>query len=93
MAIDPDDPMVRTAVFGKQVEDFLHGEIGQYLVKRAEAEVEKDIEKLKNTSPLFVFAIMKLQHRIELWEGVQQQLADAIMDGQQAMRILEGDDE
>ena len=44
--IDPDEPLVRTAVFGKQVEDFLTSDIGDYLLQKAKHEEADAIEAL-----------------------------------------------
>ena len=33
MRLDPEDPKVRWATFGRQVEDFLTGDIGDYLLR------------------------------------------------------------
>ena len=91
--LDPEDPAVRTAVFGKVVEDFLVSDVGKSLASYAKDRIEEKTEKLKKIWPLRVFTIMKLQNEIELWEGFQQCLANAIMDGQQAMNVLQGDAE
>jgi hypothetical protein len=90
--LDPDDPVVRTAVKGKVVEDFLTSDVGKILIEYAKRSVDKSTEELKIVSPLRIFKVMKLQHHIEVWEGFQQALADAIMDGLNAMKIIEGDE-
>ncbi len=90
--LDPNDPVVRTAVQGKVVEDFLTSDIGKMLARYAQECVDKSTEELKTISPLRVFKVMKLQHHIEMWEGFQQCLANAIMDGENAMNILQGDE-
>lgn len=89
--LDPNDPVVRTAVLGKVVEDFLVSDVGKILTTRAKAEVDKSTEELKTISPLRIFRVMKLQHRIEVWEGFQQELAEAIMNGESATELLEED--
>ena len=90
--LDPDDPIVRTAVIGKVVEDFLTSDVGKILTELAKAHVDKSTEELKLVSPLRVFRVMKLQHNIEVWEGFQKALADAIMDGLSATNLLQGDE-
>ena len=90
--LDPEDPVVRTAVLGKVVEDFLTSDVGRVLTEYAKTEVDKSTDELKLVSPLRVFRVMKLQHRIEVWEGFQKALANVIMDGLNATKILEGDD-
>lgn len=82
-----------TAIFGKQIENFLSDDVGRYLVKSAEIKAEHAIEELKKISPFNIFNIYRLQHKIEFWEDVQQHLANAIIDGKQALAIIEGKDD
>ena len=84
--------LLETAVFGKQVENFLEGDIGKYLVKRAEEQAEESIEKLKHVNPWSIFArrkVQELQNKIWVAESIQQWLADAVIDGLQATNLLE----
>jgi len=90
--LNPEDPVVRTAVLGKVVEDFLTSDVGRILTELAKSHVDKSTEELKLVSPLRFFMVMKLQHNIEVWEGFQKALADAIMDGLHATDLLEGED-
>ena len=92
MKLDPDDPIVRTAVKGKIVEEFLTSDVGKLLTDRARVEIDKATDELKTVWPLRVFKVLTLQHKIEVWEGFQQTLAEVIMEGENAMKILEGDD-
>ena len=85
-----DDP-VETAVFGKQVEDFLSGEIGRFLVSNAEREVDAAVEALKRCDPIDANRIRDLQAIIWRGENFQRWLAEAIMNGQQALSLLEGE--
>lgn len=93
MKLDPNDPIVETAVFGKEVENFLGGNIGRYLVERAEKQAEEATDLLKKVSPWRRRRIQQLQNRIAVAESVQQWLADAIMDGISATRSLEANDD
>lgn len=79
------------AIFGKQVEDFLGTDIAKYLVKRAEAEEEEAMDQLKIADPSDFNTIRKLQNRIVVVESIQQWLADAIVEGQHALAIIEGE--
>lgn len=90
---DPDDPIIRTAVFGKQVEDFLTGDIGEYLVKRAKNEIDNAVEKLKKINPRANRSIQTLQNQIKVCESIAGWLGDAVISGQQAMKVIEGKDE
>lgn len=86
-----DDPLLERAVFGKEVENFLHTRIGKYLVRRAEEEAEEATERLKHTAAWRTRRIRELQNQIQVAESVQQWLADAVMDGIQAKNLLEGE--
>ena len=90
--LDPNDPTVRSAVFGKQVEEFLNTDVGKYLVQQAEHEAAEAIEALKTTWPWRTRRIRELQNRIWVAEHFQKWLGDAIVAGQQSMKFLEGDE-
>jgi len=91
--IDPNDPLVQTAVFGQQVEQFLSGDIGKYLVRRAENEAEQAADALKTVHPWRTRRIRELQNTIWVAERVQKWLGEAILDGRQALNVLEGVDD
>lgn len=61
----------RAIDFGFQVEAFIQGEIGQYLVKRAEGEVAQAVEELKQVNPHEYQAIALIQNRIRVAESIQ----------------------
>jgi hypothetical protein len=90
--LNPEDPVVRTAVFGRQVEDFVNGDIGRFVTKRADDEINECLDKLKVTRPSTQAAIQhieSLQSRIAVCERVIAWLAEAITEGHQAMNIIE----
>ena len=84
-----EEPLVETAIFGMEVQEFLGSNVGKYLVKRAEAEAEEANEKLKRVFPLRWRRIMQLQNEIYRAESIQRWLGDAIVDGASANRIIE----
>lgn len=86
--LDPENPDVRRAVFGRQVELFLESDIGQYLTQCAATEVEEATEKLKQVDPEDPRAIRALQFKIHLAESVIGWLADAINSGKQSQEML-----
>lgn len=90
--LDPDDPLVRTATFGKQVEDFLDTDIGKYLVGRAEQECNEALDKLKVVSSWRRRRIRDLQAQVWRAEAFQQWLGNAIVEGQHALQMLQEDD-
>jgi hypothetical protein len=86
--IDPDDPKVRWATFGKQVEDFLTSDIGDYLLKSARRQELEAVEQLKHVSPWRRRKIIQLQNRILVSESIQTWLGDAVAAGQAAMEQI-----
>lgn len=78
----------RAIDFGFQVEAFLQSEIGQYLIKRSDAQVAEAVESLKRVDPENVSQVRALQHNIHVAENVQYWLADAIQAGQNAQDQL-----
>lgn len=91
--LDPNDPQVRTAVFGEQVQDFLKSEIGDYLIKRAEQELHQAIEQLKKADPANAAAISQIQNKIELLEGFEAWLGSAVQAGLNAIRALDNEED
>lgn len=91
--LDPDDPQVRTAVFGREVEDFLSSPIGDYLIKRAEKALAVSIEQLKTADVDTTHTIIRLQERIRLLENFEGWLGAAVEDGHMAIKALDGEEE
>jgi hypothetical protein len=89
MQLDPDDPKVRDAAFGRQVEYFLESDVGRYLVKRARDESETAVEELKDVNP-FVHPenIVEIQFRAKLADFIIVWLGDAIAAGEGATEQL-----
>lgn len=76
----------KTIDFGMGVEAFLKSEVGQYLIKRAEDQVEESVEELKNVDPTKPDDIRRIQHDIRVAESIQYWLAEAIQAGINAQR-------
>lgn len=91
--LDPNDPQVRTAVFGQQVQEFLQGEIGTFLIRQAERELVQTIEALKKISPELSQSIAQLQNKIQLLEGFEAWLGNAVQDGLNAIRTIDNEEE
>lgn len=92
MQFNIENPFVRTAVFGKQVEEFLKTDIGKYLVSRAEEEVEIAARQLKRVAPWRTTKIRALQNQILTAERFQMWLGNAVADGHQALNLLENEE-
>ena len=88
MSLDPEDPKVRWATFGKQVEYFLQSEIGSYLVKRAKDESEEAFETFKTADPFDGAKIAGLQAKARTADAVMTWLGDAIAAGESATEQL-----
>lgn len=90
---DVGDPLVKSAVFGAQVQQFLDSDVGQYLLSRTEQEREEAIEELSKVSPWRRRRITHLQNKVWVCDHFHKWLADAIIDGENSTRIIEGNDE
>lgn len=91
MSLSPDDPTVRTAVFGKQVEDFLTSDVGTYLLQCASVQSEEATADLKEADPFKPEQIVAIQMRIKIADSVIGWLGDAVRAGQQATEHLRED--
>jgi hypothetical protein len=86
--LDSGDPKVRWAVFGKQVEDFLQSDIGNYLVQCAKEKEAEAMEQLKRVYPWRRRKIQQLQNEIAIAENFQAWLGDAIVTGHASLEQL-----
>jgi hypothetical protein len=86
------DALFESAVFGKVVENFLGSEIGTYLLEKAKSEEQEAVHQLTKVAPWRRRRIQQLQNQIWRAQQFQIWLADAIADGQQATRLLEGEE-
>ena len=91
MPLNPQDPDVQVAVFGKEVELFLSSSVGTYLVKRAENEIEEAIKKLRVCDPEDPKAVRQHQNEAAVAQAVIDWLADAINQGEHARQLLEAE--
>lgn len=87
-----ENPLMETAIFGREVEVFLNTSVGKYLVKRAEEEAQEATHALKSVFPMRWRKITELQNRIYRAESIQKWLGEAIMDGVHAEKIITGED-
>lgn len=89
MELDINNPVVRDAVLGRQVEDFLDSDIGKYLVQRAEEEANEALEELKKVAWWRHNRLKWLQNRIWVTEHFQMWLGQAYREGIQALQSIE----
>jgi hypothetical protein len=90
MKLDPNDPVVEAAVFGREVENFLGTNIGRYLIKRSEDDVDAAVDQLKKVFPWRWRKIQQLQNKIAVAESIQGYIADAVLRGINSTNIIEG---
>jgi hypothetical protein len=89
MPLDPDDPNVRIATFGRQVEMFLETDIGKYLVGCASRESDEAVALLKSCDPMDPSAVVAAQMRAKVADNFVAWLGDAIAAGESAKIALE----
>ena len=88
MPLDPEDPKVRWAMFGKQVEYFLQSDVGSYLVKRAKEQGDEALEELKNVDAFDGNKVALSQLKARVADAVIVWLGDAIAAGESATEQL-----
>lgn len=91
--LDPNDPLVRAAVFGEKVQEFLRSDIGDFLLKRAETELTAAINSLKSVDPMQMTTVIILQERIRQLERFETWLGDAVQEGLTAISVIEGEED
>ena len=90
-ALNPDDPDVRAAVLGKQVEEFMESDIAIYLLENAKREEIEAIEALISTSEEYMDEQLGRQLRSKIWTArkFSEWLKQAVADGLQIMELLQ----
>lgn len=81
--------IVKMAVFGKQVDQFMSTDIGRYLLDRSDDEAVKALTAFKTCDPTDVNTVIKLQNIIKQSENFRLWLDEAVTDGLKALNILE----
>ena len=89
---DETEVLVRRAVFGKQVEDFLSSDIGLYICLRAKTQADQAIDELKVCNPIEGKQVQALQNKVHVAESIQVWLSQAVQDGLNALGILDSED-
>ena len=86
--MDENNPTVRLAVFGREMELFLESDIGEYIRECASRDVEEALTGLKNVDAEDPKAIRALQFKLRVAESVIGWISDAIESGKQAVETL-----
>lgn len=89
LGLDPNDPLVRNAVLGREVTEWMEGPIGAFVMDRVRKRLAvleqslRTIDPFKDPGP-----ISKVQAEILHWEGFAGWLGDAIQGGVNAEQII-----
>lgn len=76
-----DRELMETVKFGIEVEAFLEGKIGRYLVERARREVAEAQEALATVVPSDTQEIIRLQNQVFRAKSFESWLAEAVAEG------------
>lgn len=85
------DELYAEAMLGRDAEEFIHSDIGQFLIGCAEQEISEASEQLKRVHPWRTRRIRELQNQIWRGESFQSWLAELVMRGKQALQSIEED--
>jgi hypothetical protein len=77
------------AVLGRDAEEFVQSELGQFVIGRAEQESRDAMDELKRCHPWRTRKIKELQNRIWRAESMQNWIGELIVRGRQALQQLE----
>lgn len=77
------------AMVGRDAEDFIQSDIGQYILGCAEQEAREAIDQLKRVYPWRRRKITELQNKIWRAESIQSWLAELVIAGKQAIQQID----
>ena len=83
-----DDETTWIAAFGSEVDAWFRGNLGRYVLERAQAEVEEAQAALLDVDPTNTPQIEQLQRKAANARGAVLWLNDAIQDGETAFASL-----
>jgi hypothetical protein len=84
-----DKELVAEAMLGRDAEEFVQSQIGQYIIGAAEQEAKMAAEELARVFPWRRRRIQYLQNQIWRAQSIQSWLAELIIKGKQAMSNLD----
>lgn len=79
------------AIIGRDAEEFIQSELGQYLIGCAEQEAQEAMHQLKSVFPWRRRKITELQNKIWRAESFQSWLGELVIKGKQAIQQIEED--
>lgn len=83
--------LLAEAMVGRDAEDFIQSDIGQYILGCAEQEAHEAMDQLKRVYPWRRRKITELQNKIWRAEAIQSWLAELVIAGKQAVQQLDED--
>lgn len=86
--LNPSDPVVQWASFGRQAELWAESDVGQFVLKHLEEERDEALLKLKTADPTDANVIRSLQNTVKVCEYLPDRLAELIRAGHQAIEEL-----
>lgn len=85
--------LMAEAILGKDAEDFLKSEVGQYIVGRIEQDIEDAKSKFIEVDPTDAKAVMSLQNDIKRAESLKQYFHEIIVAGRNAFNLLKSEED
>lgn len=89
--MDDKSELYAKAYMGDRAKAFLSSDLGQYLLNRVEAEEKEAIEALVDAPCNAFDEIRSLQNKIENCRRFQNWLGELIIEGSQAINIIENE--
>ena len=80
--------LIRLIDMGIQVEAFINSDLGRYLLDRSNAEQKAALEQLGEVDPDDPNAIRRLQFNLQVAAGIQNWLADLVVEARNAEEAL-----
>jgi hypothetical protein len=91
LGLDPDDPLVRTAVLGHQVQEWFESPVGAFIMHRVRMRLTQLEKSLKTIDPLKTMEVARLQAEIKHWESFASWIGEAIQAYESATQIIDGE--
>jgi len=80
--------LIRLIDMGIQVEAFINSDLGRYLLDRSNVEQNAALEQLGEVDPDDPKAIRRLQFNLQVAAGIQNWLADLVLEARNAEEAL-----
>lgn len=86
---EENEELIKAALLGKQVENFLSSDVGRYLKNRITEERAQAISQFAACNPTDQSAIIRIQNQLLRADSMISWISGAITDGLTALNILE----